>query len=82
MPNYNLAQPLKWGKNLGCDFVKKSCKDWIDSKRRKQESIHPFCEKVKKDPLETECTDDVGLAVRSSRPFDYSLEWANAERFW
>ena len=59
MPNYNLAQPLKWGKNLGCDFVKKSCKDWIDAKRRKQESIHPFCEKVKKDPLETECTDDV-----------------------
>jgi len=21
-------------------------------------SIHPFCEKVKRDPLETECTDD------------------------
>jgi len=21
-------------------------------------SIHPFCNKVKKDPLETECTDD------------------------
>lgn len=37
MPNYNLAQPLKWGKNLGCDFVKKSCKEWIDTKRRKGE---------------------------------------------
>lgn len=21
-------------------------------------SIHPFCDKVKRDPLETECTDD------------------------
>ena len=22
------------------------------------QSIHPFCDKVKRDPLETECTDD------------------------
>lgn len=24
----------------------------------RNKSIHPFCEKVKRDPLETECTDD------------------------
>ena len=23
----------------------------------RKESIHPYCDKVKKDPLETECTD-------------------------
>jgi leishmanolysin-like peptidase len=53
-----LAQPLEWGKNLGCDFAMKSCKDWIDSRRSRGESIHPFCDKVKRDPLETECTDN------------------------
>ncbi|XP_018900151.2 leishmanolysin-like peptidase [Bemisia tabaci] len=56
--NYSMAQPLAWGKNLGCDFVMRSCKHWIDSKRAQNKSIHPFCEKVKRDPLETECTDD------------------------
>lgn len=44
-PNYSLAQPLKWGRGLGCDFCMKSCKDWIDSKRLKNDSIHPFCDK-------------------------------------
>lgn len=56
--NYSLAQDLSWGKNLGCDFVTKSCKQWMDMKRSKGQSIHPFCNKVKRDPLETECTDD------------------------
>ncbi|CAG2109264.1 unnamed protein product [Medioppia subpectinata] len=57
-PNYELAQPLDWGKNLGCDFAQKSCKHWIDWRRSRGESIHPFCDKVKRDPLETECTDN------------------------
>ncbi|CAN7980153.1 unnamed protein product, partial [Ixodes pacificus] len=57
LPNYDQAQPLKWGHNLGCDFALKSCKDWIDSRRARGVTIHPFCDKVKKDPLETECTE-------------------------
>ncbi|CAN7983090.1 unnamed protein product [Ixodes hexagonus] len=57
LPNYDQAQPLKWGHNLGCDFARKSCKDWIDSRRARGVTIHPFCDKVKKDPLETECTE-------------------------
>ncbi|KAG8200700.1 hypothetical protein JTE90_022316 [Oedothorax gibbosus] len=57
VPNYAMAQELKWGRNLGCDFAFKSCKDWIDLRRSLGESIHPYCDKVKKDPLETECTD-------------------------
>ncbi|KAG8291644.1 hypothetical protein J6590_055212 [Homalodisca vitripennis] len=56
--NYSMAQPLTWGRNLGCDFVTTSCKQWMDSKRIIGKSIHPFCDKVKRDPLETECTDD------------------------
>ncbi|XP_065219578.1 leishmanolysin-like peptidase [Planococcus citri] len=56
--NYSMAQDLSWGKGLGCDFVMKSCKHWMDMKRAKGMSIHPFCDKVKQDPLETECTED------------------------
>lgn len=58
LANYSQASSMKWGKNLGCDFVMKSCKDWITSKSEKGLSIHPFCNKIKRDPLQTECTED------------------------
>jgi leishmanolysin-like peptidase len=32
--------------------------DWMDRREARGQSIHPFCNKVKRDPLETECTDD------------------------
>jgi leishmanolysin-like peptidase len=41
--NYSNAEDLSWGKNLGCDFVKKSCKDWIENRLKKHASIRPFC---------------------------------------
>ncbi|XP_021940334.1 leishmanolysin-like peptidase [Zootermopsis nevadensis] len=56
--NYSMAQPLSWGKDFGCDFAMKSCKEWMDNKTMSGKSIHPFCNKVKRDPLETECTED------------------------
>ncbi|XP_032455411.1 leishmanolysin-like peptidase isoform X4 [Nasonia vitripennis] len=58
--NYSMAQELGWGRKLGCDFAMKSCKEWIVAKSSKfsGRSIHPFCNKVKRDPLQTECTDD------------------------
>lgn len=85
--NYSMASPLSWGRNLGCTFVMKSCKDWIFAQTARfvlgdslytftilvqfsflifinqiiyirGRSIHPFCSKVKRDPLQTECTDD------------------------
>ncbi|XP_034944355.1 leishmanolysin-like peptidase [Chelonus insularis] len=58
--NYSMAQSLRWGRHLGCDFAMKSCKEWISnrSSRLLAKSIHPFCNKVKQDPLQTECTDD------------------------
>ena len=92
MPNYELADDLKWGRGLGCDFALQSCMEWMETRRIKGnlgirwkleiyinvvciyslyhpylklyyyyisgQSIHPFCNKVKRDPLETECTDD------------------------
>uniref|UniRef100_A0AAG5CW60 Leishmanolysin-like peptidase n=1 Tax=Anopheles atroparvus TaxID=41427 RepID=A0AAG5CW60_ANOAO len=56
--NYSMASPLTWGRNLGCNFAMRSCKDWITSNTLRGRSIHPFCAKVKRDPLQTECTDD------------------------
>eukprot|EP00092_Neocalanus_flemingeri_P003715 GFUD01003992.1.p1 GENE.GFUD01003992.1~~GFUD01003992.1.p1 ORF type:complete len:686 (+),score=117.35 GFUD01003992.1:50-2107(+) len=58
LPNYDMAEELKWGKNLGCDFALKSCKEWMESRMKSGKSIHPYCNKVKRDPLETECTED------------------------
>jgi len=58
LPNYDMAEDLKWGKNLGCDFALKSCKEWMESRMKTGKSIHPYCNKVKRDPLETECTED------------------------
>ena len=93
MPNYELADDLKWGRGLGCDFALQSCLEWMETRRTRGsisnclwikehhfmsclfchicynisisnfswflgQSIHPFCNKVKRDPLETECTDD------------------------
>lgn len=31
--NYSMAQTLNWGKNLGCEFSMKSCKEWMDTHR-------------------------------------------------
>ncbi|KAG7161238.1 Leishmanolysin-like peptidase-like, partial [Homarus americanus] len=56
--NYHLAQPLKWGHHLGCTFAMKSCKEYMEEQSKKGKSIHPFCNKVKRDPLETDCTED------------------------
>ncbi|KAL7730250.1 hypothetical protein ACLKA6_016516 [Drosophila palustris] len=56
--NYSMASPLTWGKGLGCSFAMRSCKDWIQMNHDRGRSIHPFCSKVKQDPLQTECTDD------------------------
>ena len=46
LPNYDMAEPLKWGAGLGCDFALKSCKEWMDDRTRKRMSIHPYCNKV------------------------------------
>nr|XP_028699342.1 leishmanolysin-like peptidase isoform X1 [Macaca mulatta] len=32
--NYSMAEKLDWGRGMGCDFVRKSCKFWIDQQRQ------------------------------------------------
>ena len=45
LPNYEMAEELKWGAGLGCDFALKSCKEWMDTRQRAGKSIHPYCNK-------------------------------------
>ncbi|CAH4033124.1 unnamed protein product [Pieris brassicae] len=52
--DYSLSSPLHWGKNLGCGFATTSCKQWLNTQRRKNPA--PFCERIKGEPLRTECS--------------------------
>ncbi|XP_041983428.1 leishmanolysin-like peptidase isoform X2 [Aricia agestis] len=52
--DYSQAAPLAWGKGLGCGFAMGSCKQWLNTQRRKNPA--PFCERVKGEPLRTECS--------------------------
>ncbi|KIH64412.1 Leishmanolysin [Ancylostoma duodenale] len=48
-PNYENAEELHWGRKLGCDFVRKSCGEWINNKIEKGELPTPFCNEIKHD---------------------------------
>jgi len=56
--NMELAQSLSWGRNLGCDFAQRSCMEWMEANTDRNHHLHPFCNRVKRDPLETECSSD------------------------
>ena len=32
---YENADELEWGRNLGCDFVKKSCFEWMATRQQR-----------------------------------------------
>lgn len=74
IPDYSRAEQLEWGKGLGCNFAKKSCKSWIDERRAMKLSIRPFCDKPKGDLLQISCTDDKNSkAVCNMKSFDRPL---------
>ncbi|XP_050676870.1 leishmanolysin-like peptidase [Leptidea sinapis] len=54
--DYTHAAPLHWGKNLGCAFATTSCKQWLNAQRFRRRNPAPFCERIKGDPLRTECS--------------------------
>lgn len=54
--NYDHATPLDWGKGLGCKFSMVSCKQWLNSQRFRRKNPAPFCERIKGNPLRTECS--------------------------
>nr|CAH8853196.1 unnamed protein product [Trichobilharzia regenti] len=51
--NYSMADDFKWGKNLGCDFVMKTCYEFIKNRKLKRQDIQPFCD----DPDKRRCVN-------------------------
>ncbi|KAH0621332.1 hypothetical protein JD844_022489, partial [Phrynosoma platyrhinos] len=70
--NYSMAEKLDWGRGKGCDFVMKSCKFWIDQRRRnidssvaivfnpvqRKELVVPYCDTLRSNPLQLTCRQD------------------------
>ncbi|XP_039762787.1 leishmanolysin-like peptidase isoform X2 [Pararge aegeria] len=54
--DYSHATPLDWGRGLGCNFAMTSCKQWLNAQRLRKKNPAPFCERIKGDPLRTECS--------------------------
>ena len=54
--NYRMAEDLDWGRNLGCMFAKRSCRTWMRTQLKHNDSPSPFCFQVKHTPLHTRCT--------------------------
>ncbi|XP_058282630.1 leishmanolysin-like peptidase isoform X1 [Hylobates moloch] len=56
--NYSMAEKLDWGRGMGCDFVRKSCKFWIDQQRQKRQVLSPYCDTLRSNPLQLTCRQD------------------------
>ena len=59
--DYTMAEPLQWGKNMGCTFAMKSCKAWMERPAMKEENrLEPFCNILDKSSggLKTGCSFD------------------------
>ncbi|KAI0240867.1 Leishmanolysin-like peptidase [Lamellibrachia satsuma] len=42
--NYKMAEPLLHGYGKGCDFAKKSCKEYMQIKTNASQSLSPYCD--------------------------------------
>lgn len=72
--NYSMAESLEWGKALGCDFVMKSCKFWMDQQRQTRRSLTPYCESVRSTPLQLTCRQDqLAVAVCNLQKYPQAL---------
>lgn len=56
--NYSMAEKLDWGRGLGCEFVRKSCKFWIDQHRQRRQVPSPYCDTLRSNPLQLTCRQD------------------------
>ncbi|XP_057192706.1 leishmanolysin-like peptidase isoform X2 [Triplophysa rosa] len=72
--NYSMAENLEWGRGLGCDFVMKSCKFWIDQHRNARPTLSPYCDSVRTAPLQLTCRQDqLAVAVCNLQKFSRAL---------
>ncbi|XP_076404908.1 leishmanolysin-like peptidase isoform X1 [Peromyscus maniculatus bairdii] len=56
--NYSMAEKLDWGRGMGCEFARKSCKFWIDQQRQKRRVPSPYCDTLRSNPLQLTCRQD------------------------
>ncbi|XP_077584144.1 leishmanolysin-like peptidase isoform X2 [Stigmatopora nigra] len=81
--NYSLAETLNWGRGLGCDFVMKSCKFWMDKQRQRQHTLTPYCGTVRASPLQLMCRQDhlaVAVCNLQKYPLELPLEYQYFEQ--
>ncbi|KAK5983805.1 Leishmanolysin, partial [Trichostrongylus colubriformis] len=78
--NYDKAESMPWGRNLGCTFAKQSCLTWMKSNRR---DPYPFCTVYE----ETRCSTSRKAKVRcnmladsGSIPREYNYNIKNLYR--
>ncbi|XP_076858538.1 leishmanolysin-like peptidase [Brachyhypopomus gauderio] len=72
--NYSMAENLEWGKDLGCDFVMKSCKFWIDRQHLTSLTSTPYCDSVRGTPLQLSCRQDqLAVAVCNLQKYHQPL---------
>ncbi|XP_020317455.1 leishmanolysin-like peptidase [Oncorhynchus kisutch] len=76
--NYSMAERLDWGKGLGCDFVMKSCKFWIERQHQSRKVVTPYCDTVRATPLQLTCRQDqlaVAVCNLQKYPQDIPLDY-------
>uniref|UniRef100_A0A8C7I5N3 Leishmanolysin-like peptidase n=1 Tax=Oncorhynchus kisutch TaxID=8019 RepID=A0A8C7I5N3_ONCKI len=76
--NYSMAERLDWGKGLGCDFVMKSCKFWIERQRQSRKVVTLYCDTVRATPLQLTCRQDqlaVAVCNLQKYPQDLPLDY-------
>jgi len=69
-PNYEFAHEITWGRGMGCDFAKKSCKELMEDKVMQ----YPFCNDImSSSSTKTTCTFDA-TAVGSCNLVQYAAD--------
>ncbi|XP_035265094.1 leishmanolysin-like peptidase isoform X1 [Anguilla rostrata] len=72
--NYSLSERLDWGRGMGCDFVMKSCKYWMDQQRQNRRVLSPYCDTVRTTPLQLTCRQDqLAVAVCNLQKYPQEL---------
>ncbi|CAH8525727.1 unnamed protein product [Schistosoma turkestanicum] len=79
--NYQRAEPLKYGNNLGCEFSMQSCYAYAKYKRMSNESILPYCDQ----PHTIGCRDDYSYGMcaigRYERPLPLEDQFFDRNSF-
>ncbi|CAH8559618.1 unnamed protein product [Schistosoma intercalatum] len=44
--DYSKANPMGYGKHLGCNFVMKSCYEYMQLQRERRQSFYPYCDQI------------------------------------